>query len=229
MKRYAIYYTPPEASALATAAAAWLGRDACGRRCAAEEGTDGISQSHRAEIIASPAHYGFHGTIKPPFPLADGRTEAALATALAEFCRRRSAFPLPLLVISEIDDFLCLRPAEPCPALKELAAAAVREFEGFRQPSPPEELARRRVVGLTARQEELLQSYGYPWVLDEFRFHLTLTGRIADPAERAAVTRDLARRLPPSIRSGIPCHGLALFVEDNGQALTMQANCPFSA
>lgn len=229
MKRYAIYYTPPVASALAKAVAGWFGRDGRGKRCEAEEGKGGISEPRRAEIIASPAHYGFHGTIKPPFPLADGRSEEELATALAEFCRRRRAFPLPLLVISEIDDFLCLRPAEPCPPLKELAAAAVREFEQFRQPSPPEELARRRVVGLTARQEALLQSYGYPWVLDEFRFHLTLTGRIADPAERAAVTRDLARRLPPSIRSGIPCHGLALFVEDNGQALTMQANCTFSA
>lgn len=229
MKRYAIYYTPPVESALARAAVMWLGRDAFGRKIEAAAGGGGISRQRRVEIIQSPAHYGFHGTIKPPFPLADGRTETELAAALADFCRQRSAFSLPLLVISEIDDFLCLRPAEPCPPLEELAAAAVREFEQFRKSSPPEELARRRAVGLTARQEALLQSYGYPWLLDELRFHLTLTGRIADPAERAAVTRDLARRLPASMRSGIPCHGLTLFVEDNGQALTMQANCPFSA
>jgi hypothetical protein len=42
------------------------------------------------------------------------------------------------------------------------------------------ELTRRHASGLKARQNELLQAWGYPFVLDEFRFHCSLTGRLED-------------------------------------------------
>ena len=35
--------------------------------------------------------------------------------------------------------------------------------------------------GLTDRQEALLTQWGYPYVMEEFRFHITLTGAL-DPA-----------------------------------------------
>ena len=34
--------------------------------------------------------------------------------------------------------------------------------------------------GLSERQIELLDAYGYPYVFEEFRFHMTLTDRLAD-------------------------------------------------
>ena len=52
--------------------------------------------------------------------------------------------------------------------LGRLAAACVRDFDSFRAPLSPEELAKRRAVDLTARQEELLVEWGYPYVFDEF-------------------------------------------------------------
>jgi len=44
------------------------------------------------------------------------------------------------------------------------------------KPLSATELARRRQAGLTAAQDALLLTWGYPWVLDEFKFHLSLTG-----------------------------------------------------
>ena len=48
----------------------------------------------------------------------------------------------------------------------------------FARPPGAAELERRRKAGLSAAQEKMLLRWGYPYVLDEFRFHLTLTGRL---------------------------------------------------
>src|SRR5438445_432365 len=47
-------------------------------------------------------------------------------------------------------------------------------------------------TGLSARQAELLARWGYPYVHDEFRFHMTLTGPIADD-ERPAFLASLVK------------------------------------
>ena len=49
-------------------------------------------------------------------------------------------------------------------------------------------------LGPGPRQDELLLRWGYPYVLEEWRFHLTLTGRLPDEAERTAITNVLRRR-----------------------------------
>ena len=53
-------------------------------------------------------------------------------------------------------------------------------------PQVSAEIARRRPDTLTSRQRELLAIYGYPYVIDEFRFHLTLTGAMT-PDDHAVV------------------------------------------
>ena len=45
---------------------------------------------------------------------------------------------------------------------------------------------------LTARQIELLDGYGYPYVLEQFQFHMTLTDRL--PVEQRAPMRQRAAR-----------------------------------
>ena len=63
-----------------------------------------------------------------------------------------------------------------------LADAAVTGLDAHRAPAAPEELARRRAAKLTARQEAHLLDWGYPYVLEEWRFHVTLTRRLEDAA-----------------------------------------------
>src|SRR5262249_2220033 len=38
--------------------------------------------------------------------------------------------------------------------------------------------ARRNPARLTPRQRDYLERWGYPYVMEEFRFHMTLTGRL---------------------------------------------------
>ena len=48
-------------------------------------------------------------------------------------------------------------------------------------------------------------------MLDEFRFHLTLTGPIADAAERARVARLLGPLVAPLLPQPVPVQELCLF------------------
>lgn len=168
MTRHAIYAIP-RPGPLADAAARWLGRDAqSGAR---------LPAPHPA-LTASAARYGFHATIVAPMRLREGLALADLIAGLDAFCATHRAVALQGLALTSLDGFLALIPEGPVEALNALAAAAVRQFAPFRAPLTEAELARRNPAALTHRQRELLDAYGYPFVLDEFRFHMTLSDRL---------------------------------------------------
>ena len=177
--RYAIYYTATPDSALDRFGASLLGYDAYG----GEElpFPDGLPSDWR-DLTQDPRKYGFHATLKAPFSLAEGKTEAQLAAACALFADM--AWPLPLIqpVVDSISGFIAVIPAEPSVELERLAAEATKAFDPFRAPLSPEDRARRNPDRLTPRQRDYLDRWGYPYVMEEFRFHMTLTGRL--PAER---------------------------------------------
>jgi hypothetical protein len=85
-------------------------------------------------------------------------------------------------VVDSISGFIAVIPAEPSAELEVLAAEATKAFDTFRAPLSPEDRARRNPDKLTPRQRDYLDHWGYPYVFEEFRFHMTLTGRL--PAER---------------------------------------------
>ncbi len=175
MKRYAIYYTPP-AGAFADAGAAWLGWDVAQGRVVAQP------DPNLAAITADPRKYGFHATIKAPFRLAAGADVDDLKTAFTALAARLAPVALTGLNMVLLDGFLALTPAAPTQALQSLAAQIVRDLDLFRAPLNAHERARRRPETLTLRQRELLETYGYPYVLEQFQFHMTLTGRTDDPS-----------------------------------------------
>ncbi len=160
--RYAVYYTPAAGSALARFGAVWFARD--------------------APCVDTPRRYGFHGTLKAPFRLAPGANEADFLLAVERFAAERQALSGPPLDLAVLAGFLALIPSAPFAELDRLAADCVAVFDGFRAPMSDAELIRRRRAGLNAREEALLRRWGYPYVMDAFRFHLTLTGRL-DEAE----------------------------------------------
>jgi ribose 1,5-bisphosphokinase len=123
--------------------------------------------------------YGFHATLKAPFRLANGATLAELAAKLDALCRELEAFTLPRPCVALLEDFLALVPMHPDARLDAIAATCVTAFDRFRAPLDEREMARRRAVTLSTRQEALLARWGYPFVLEEFRFHMSLTGRLA--------------------------------------------------
>jgi putative phosphonate metabolism protein len=184
--RYAIYFAPPPDSLLHELGVTWLGRDAHAASASVARNAP-VSD----DLIAEPRRYGFHATLKPPFGLRSGRTEAALTVALAHLASGLDAVTAPSLSLQEIEGFLALVTARPCPALDELAAICVRDLDGFRHPASEDEVQRRRAAGLSKRQDEYLLRWGYPYVMEEFRFHITLTQRLN--GEHRKNTEPLAR------------------------------------
>ncbi len=178
--RYAIYYTPAPESALARFGESWFAR--------------------KAACLDAPRRYGFHGTLKAPFRLAEGANEADLLLAAERFAGERGALRGPPLRLAVLAGFLALVPSEPFGELDRLAADCVAAFDRFRAPPTDAELARRRRAGLSARQEALLLRWGYPYVMEAFRFHMTLTERLDEAglaSERALAGAMLGEAAAP--------------------------------
>lgn len=210
--RYAIYFAPGPRSALGRFGTRWLGRDAERGRAVPHLAVPGIPEPLLAAITAEPRRYGFHGTLKPPFALAAGRSEGELRQALADFAARRCRFRAPPLRLKAIGSFLALTLSEESAAVAGLAEGCVRAFEEFRSPARPDEVERRRAAGLSPRQEALLAHWGYPYVLDEFRFHLTVTGRL-DRETRGMIAERLAPVVAPLCGQRFSIDGIALFAQ----------------
>lgn len=213
MRRYAIYYAPRSDEPLAAFARAWLGRDPESGAACDQVTVPGISSVRLKEITTDPRRYGFHGTLKPPFHLTGGN-EANFLKTVQRFAATHLAFEAPPPKLVEIGRFLALTPDNDCRQLDDLAAACVRAFDSYRAPPSATELARRRAAGLTARQDELLARWGYPYVFDEFRFHLTLTGNLDEP-ERDAVHSILTELTEPYCRAPLPIRDICVFVQDS--------------
>ena len=214
--RYALYYAPEPGSPLEAFGRRWLGGDpATGERAPPFDLPD---PARFVEITRAPRHYGFHGTLKPPFRLADGSTREALHQAVTAFVATRAGFELPPLRLAVLGRFLALVPSEPCAPLDSLAADCVTDFDTFRASPSMDELARRRQGGLTARQDQLLIRWGYPYVLEEFRFHLTLTGPLDDEAEREGVRRMLVPLVMPHCEHSVAVRSICLFEQADGTA-----------
>ena len=178
--RYAIYWAPPADGALWAFGTRWLGRDPeTGESLSpAPEVAAAADPAWLASVTADPRHYGLHATLKPPFRLATGQSRDGLVAALGRFAAATAPVAGPPLVLRRLGRFLALVPDGPAPAVLALAARLVEAFDGFRTPAPPEELAKRRHHGLTASQEQNLLRWGYPYVMDDFRFHVTVSGAL---------------------------------------------------
>ncbi|WP_158043411.1 DUF1045 domain-containing protein [Skermanella pratensis] len=210
--RYALYFAPPPDSALWKFASRWLGRDA-----ATGETLDPPDGVH-PDWTADPCRYGFHATLKPPMALAPGSSESGLLSAVADFAASRRRFAIPPLKLAELGRFLALVPSASSGNLDAFAADCVRAFDPFRAPPPPSELEKRRAHGLTPRQDDYLRRWGYAYVFEEFRFHMTLTGSLDDDARAAARTL-LEPAVAPFTRDPLEIDALSVFKQDTRGAL----------
>lgn len=216
--RYAVYFALPRNSRLWLAAQSWLGRDCESGAALERPHLEGWTAAEADEVTSSPRHYGFHATLKAPFELTAGKTLADLQEAARRFGAAQPAFTAPPLKVSAIGPFLALTLSDPCPALQALAAAAVTELDNLRAPLSEADLARRLQSDLSERQRELLLAWGYPYVLEEFRFHMTLTGPIADSARRDDLRQRLAERFRPLLTQPVPVSEICLYSQDRRES-----------
>lgn len=196
-ERYAIYWAPDAGSALAEFGTRWLGGDPeTGMPAPLCDGF-GLDGDLVERATRSPRRYGLHATIKAPFRLAPGCTEADLADALAAFCSRRRRVRSGPLALHRFARYLALVPSCRRADIEWLEAECVTHFDRFR--APLNETDRERRGGpMSPLEMSQFERFGYPHVLSLFFCHVTLAGPLAE-AELAQVQAALA---PEAARFG---------------------------
>ncbi|CAN7203786.1 DUF1045 domain-containing protein [Acidovorax sp. LjRoot194] len=214
--RYAVYFAPSPGSLGWLAGSHWLGRCAALLQPLPQLDIHGVPADVLERLTAAPRRYGWHATLKAPFSLAPGVDWMTLHHAVQTVAQSLSAFQLPPLHVERLGDFLALVPPPSHAAnaaLRDAAAACVMQLQPLAAPLSKADLARRRAVGLSARQDELMQLWGYPFVLEEFRFHMTITGRLSQvDASTQALVLDAAQEYFSDMPA-LKFDSLALFAE----------------
>ena len=220
--RYAVYLVPEPASALWRFGCDALGRDAVTGEPCSGFAIDRIGAKSWRELTAEPRRYGFHATLKAPFRLDAGRNADELFAAVETLAAGLAPFEAGPLGVSTIAvgrnrAFVALTPIAPSAELARLEGAVVRSLDAFRAPLAEAERERRDPERLTQRQRETLEAWGYPYALEEFRPHFTLTNAIAG-AERiaAAMAREFERRVASPL---LRVDALALCAESGPERL----------
>ncbi|PWV98876.1 putative phosphonate metabolism protein [Hoeflea marina] len=210
--RYAIYFSPERSTPLAMLAASWIGRDAATGRPVPQPELTGLGGDELAEITGPARRYGFHGTLKAPFHLAEGVGERDLVESMVAFCADRQRFDLTGLRVGEIAGFLALLPDGANPELDALANDVVTAFDALRAPLSEREIERRNPERLTLAELRNLMRWGYPHVFDCFRFHMTLTSHLPED-DRGRVLRAAMQHFLPVTGKPVAFDALTLFVE----------------
>lgn len=210
--RYAIYFTPAIDHPLTIAASHWLGYDAFSGEERPFPEAVALPAGRMSTVTAAAARYGFHATLKAPFRIADNTTPAALEAAFDVFCRKHQPFDLPGLALARLGRFHALVPSAPSETLQDFAAEVVRYFEPMRAPLSNEEIARRKPETLSQEERDNLLHWGYPYVFDAFRFHMTLTGPVTG-TDASVVATALENHFKPFIGRPLEISGLGLFME----------------
>lgn len=188
--RYAIYLAPPACTPLWQFGSTVLGHDAASGLKIHGFSPVGIDAATWRRITMRPRLYGFHATLKAPFRLVEGCHRDELLEALVAHAASRDAFDLGPLAVTSIADngghgFVALTQTLPSADLERLEAEVVSTFDRFRAPLTDEERVKRKPSHLTPRQREALERFGYPFIGPDYRFHMTLSGDIADVHEIA--------------------------------------------
>ena len=225
--RYAVYFAPNVEQQWWAHASQWLGRCAVSQQMNAQPLIAGVSAKRFAEFTEHPRRYGFHATMKAPFVLTSQYQPNDLVERVNLLCRAVKPFVLPRLKVTLLDQFLALIPEREVTQVTLLEEQCVKVLNDYAEPLGPEELSRRRSAGLSSHEDALLLRWGYPYVLERFRFHCSLTGSLASATrqEVSALTQAAHQyfdQLPPCIFDS-----LAIFVEPTrGADFVLLQQCP---
>jgi len=177
--RYALYFAPPANNAWWTLLCQWLGYDACTGKDQPFPRLDAITDADQRAITEHPRHYGAHATLKAPFRLATRHTEQELLQAVDAFSAQQAVFTLSALKVEYLKNFVALVPSRADARINRIADECTMQFDQFRAPPNDAEMARRLREPLDQLALELLATWGYPHVLQRYRFHMSLTGSLS--------------------------------------------------
>lgn len=228
--RFAVYFAPAKASPWWAFGAHWLGRDEQEDAPLVQPSLAQIAPDELREITAAPRRYGFHATLKAPFSLGGGHTVDDLTARLHRLAATLKPVLLGPLQARVLGNFVALVPVLATQELETLASTCVTELDDLRAPLSEADLTRRGIEHLDAREVALLQAYGYPYVLERFRFHFTLSG-LLNPQRAQRVQQAVAAPVALlNASSPLVLDRLCLFVEPApGQPFKRLADAALSA
>lgn len=214
--RYAVCFAPNPGSLGWLAGSHWLGRCAALLQPLQQLAIDGVAAEDLHRLTATPRIRGWQATLKAPFALAPHTDWITLHQSVQALAHSLVPCTVPPLHVERIGDFLALVPATSHAAnasLHQAATACETQLHPLAAPLSDTGLADQRAAGLSPRQDPSLQQWGHPWILDEFRFHLPITGslRLVDAATQALVL-DAAAEFFSDLPT-LQFNSLALFAE----------------
>ncbi len=223
--RYAIYFAPAKDSPWWTFGAGWLGRDEVSNTALTAPALTQLDANSLHHITAEPRRYGFHATLKAPFCLQGDHSFDSLLTRLQALADTLRPLALGPLRATELGNFVALVPESSPTTLADLAARCVTELDDLRAPLTVAEQTRRRSALLDARELALLERYGYPYVLERFRFHFSLTGPVEPGMAQQVIVAATPRLAQLNAQTPLVLDRLCLFVEPApGQPFTRLAD-----
>ena len=214
-ERYAIYLSPEPDNALGRFCNGWLGYRPDTGEALSRPLIEGLSPADVERATAAPQRYGFHGTLKAPFRLAPGAAIEDLDRDVVSLAGDLQTVTLDRMRVGTLGAFIAVVPDGGDHAVRDLAKACVMSFDRYRAELTDAERERRLAGGLTARQQELLDACGYPYVLDEFRFHMTLTGPLEESRQRIFSTA-LTSAMSKTLSGPVTFSDICLFGDPGG-------------
>jgi hypothetical protein len=216
--RYAVYFVPHPETALYRFGAEVLGFDCYTGGDVDHEPDLGMSHREWSDLTREPRTYGFHATLKAPFHLAPDYVEADLVEAFWTFTAkpRRALCITPSVEL--LEHFAAIVPRQVSPDIHAFANACVSAFDRFRAQMTSQERARRLRHNVSARQIANIDRWGYPYVFEDFRFHMTLTGPIRRDQGPPILSLLRARFSARCGEASLPIDHIALLRQDTPTA-----------
>ena len=219
--RFAIYFAPEIDSKLHSIGSQWLGRDSSSGKSLKQPYIKGISSNYFCSVTKTPRRYGFHATLKAPFRLNEDFTLMDLCSQIQRLSALSKTFYIKLKV-RKFGNFIALMMDPTERKMQNLASKLVENLDYFRAPLHKEEIDKRRMSALTTSEDENLLNWGYPYVFNDFRFHITLTEKIQCKSDRESIISAASSHFSGSLENTIKVSSISLFVQENSEANFLQ-------
>ena len=214
--RHAAYFSPALDSQAWQLGSHWLGRNAHQLVAIKQPEFKGLSAQFFEQVTRAPRLYGWHATLKAPFELNSNVSLEDLRNAFKKLSFDSvNAFHVPMK-LDDMGDFLALVPSHYSQELQALADICVHALHPLALPLSEAEIQRRSSSGLTARQHELLAQWAYPFVMDQFQFHMTIKGSLkdCDPQHKDGLKAAAIEWFAPILENGMNIDAVTWFSQD---------------
>jgi len=220
-QRFAIYFAPEIDSNLHSIGSQWLGRDSSSGKSIMQPNIKGISSSYFYSVTKTPRRYGFHATLKAPFRLNKEFTSKDLCSQIQRLSALSKPFAMNLKV-GKLGNFIALMMDPNEQKMQNLASKLVENLDQFRAPLHQKEIDKRRMSNLNTSEDKNLLKWGYPYVFNDFRFHMTLTEKIPCRSDQEFMVNAASSHFSADLDRATKVNSISLFFQESSEADFLQ-------